>query len=110
MTGQLLEEQTVHLYGVGDWETCCSLLTNFTKQRDTTRPCRENCPDEGIRPPPIQFDNSEFYGFSEFWSVFLCAENPVTKIEVFFANNRFFKKPRGYFRDFHKIQDMNYLF
>ena len=27
----------------------------------------QSCPDPGIRPPPIQFDNSEFYGFSEFW-------------------------------------------
>jgi len=67
LANQLLEKQVVHLYGTGDWETCYSKVTNFTKQRDTTIACRENCPDEGIKKPPIQFDNSEFYGFSEFW-------------------------------------------
>ena len=51
----------------GDWETCFAQLQNFTVTADRFLLCRENCPDPGMRPPPIQFDNSEFYGFSEFW-------------------------------------------
>jgi len=67
VTDQLHEKQQVFLTGTGQWETCYQLLTNFTKQKDQTRTCEQNCPDAGIRQPPIQFDNSEFYGFSEFW-------------------------------------------
>jgi len=64
---QLRDRQTVHLYGTGDWELCYKQLSNFTRDKDQFAVCRENCPDTSIRPPPIQFDNSEFYGFSEFW-------------------------------------------
>jgi len=64
---KLVETQTIYFYGTGDWETCYAQLQNFTVTADRFLLCRENCPDPGMRPPPIQFDNSEFYGFSEFW-------------------------------------------
>jgi len=63
----LSESQTVHFYGTGEWETCFSQIKNFTKEEDKFQGCTESCPDPGMRPPPIQFDNSEFYGFSEYW-------------------------------------------
>ena len=63
----LSESQTVHFYGTGEWETCYSQVKNFTKEADKLQGCSESCPDPGMRPPPIQFDNSEFYGFSEYW-------------------------------------------
>lgn len=61
------ETQTVHFYGTGDWDLCQASVKNFTQAAEPFVACTENCPDAGIRPPPIQFDNSEFYGFSEFW-------------------------------------------
>jgi len=64
---KLTEAQTIYFYGTGDWETCFAQLKNFTKTADRFLLCQGSCPDPGMRPPPIQFDNSEFYGFSEFW-------------------------------------------
>jgi len=64
---KLRETQTVHFYGTGDWDLCQASVKNFTHAAEPFVACTENCPDAGIRPPPIQFDNSEFYGFSEFW-------------------------------------------
>ena len=64
---KLRESQTVHFYGTGEWEICYDQLKNFTKEGDQLQGCSESCPDPGMRPPPIQFDNSEFYGFSEYW-------------------------------------------
>jgi len=67
LLSQLKESQTVHFYGTGDWDLCQASLSNFTQSGETLVSCTQSCPDPGIRPPPIQFDNSEFYGFSEFW-------------------------------------------
>jgi len=64
---KLFETQMVHFYGTGEWETCFDEIKNFTKEADKFTSCSESCPDPGIRPPPIQFENSEFYGFSEYW-------------------------------------------
>jgi len=63
----LKETQTVHFYGTGDWDLCYASLKNFTQSGEPMVECKQSCPDPGIHPPPIQFDNSEFYGFSEFW-------------------------------------------
>jgi len=63
----LTQTQTVYFYGTGEWDTCFAQLKNFTKTADRFLLCKESCPDPGMRTPPIQFDNSEFYGFSEFW-------------------------------------------
>ena len=67
LKSQLSETLLVHYYGTGDWEECYDQLKNFTQEADQLQGCSESCPDPGMRVPPIQFDNSEFYGFSEFW-------------------------------------------
>jgi len=64
---KLHDSQDVFLYGTGDWEACYAQLQDFTSTADKYTSCHENCPDPGMRVPPIEFDNSEFYGFSEFW-------------------------------------------
>lgn len=64
---KLHDKQTVFLYGTGDWEACYAQLQDFTRTPDKFINCQENCPDQAMRAPPIEFDNSEFYGFSEFW-------------------------------------------
>ena len=64
----LAAEQVVFWYGTGDWQQCYNQLRNFTAAADKFLACSsDSCPDPGMRQPPIQFDNSEFYGFSEFW-------------------------------------------
>lgn len=64
---KLSEAQEIHLYGSGEWDTCYARIQNYTKAADKFVSCNQNCPDPGMRIPPIQFDNSEFFGFSEFW-------------------------------------------
>lgn len=64
---KLAESQTVYFYGTGDWDLCYKFLENFTTSSQPYFTCSQNCPDSRINIPPIQFDNSEFYGFSEFW-------------------------------------------
>ena len=77
---KLTESQTVHFYGTGEWETCYGQLENFTKESDRFQSCTESCPDPGMRAPPIQFDNSEFYGFSEYWYSMVSNDHPLTII------------------------------
>jgi len=67
LKAKIAEDQKVYFYGTGDWDTCYSILTTFTQTAESYMSCTQNCPDSGISPPPIQFDNSEFFGFSEFW-------------------------------------------
>jgi len=63
----LKEQQDVFLYGTGDWEACYAQIQDFARTPDKYSKCETNCPDSAIAVPPIEFDNSEFYGFSEFW-------------------------------------------
>jgi len=67
LKANLSETQTVYLYGTGDWDACYKQLQNFTTSSQAYFSCSQNCPDARISIPPIQFDNSEFFGFSEFW-------------------------------------------
>ncbi|XP_078269491.1 ectonucleoside triphosphate diphosphohydrolase 4-like isoform X2 [Rhinoraja longicauda] len=54
-------EQTLHLKGVGDFDECCERLKPFLGKGNGT-----NTSFSGVYQPPIDFQNSEFYGFSEF--------------------------------------------
>jgi len=63
----LSENQLLHFYGTGDWDSCYAHLGNFTRSKEPFVQCVQNCPDYSMNIPPIQFDNSEFFGFSEFW-------------------------------------------
>ena len=59
----------LYLDGTGDWAKCYDSIKQFTKQRDSFLTCKKDgtCPSAGIKVPDIQFDDSEFYAFSEFW-------------------------------------------
>ena len=56
---------------LGDWDKCYEILTEFTSGRepyfDTCSSKDDTCPNAGIKMPPIPMQNSEFYGFSEYW-------------------------------------------
>ena len=47
------------------------ILTEFTNDREpyfkTCSSKDDTCPNAGMKMPPIPMQNSEFYGFSEFW-------------------------------------------
>ena len=61
----------IYVRGNGDWQQCFESLKFFSKKGEKYSFCNEkesgSCHDEGIKIPPIQFDEAEFYGFSEFW-------------------------------------------
>ena len=56
---------------LGDWDRCYGILTEFTNDREpyfkTCSSKDDTCPNAGMKMPPIPMQNSEFYGFSEFW-------------------------------------------
>ena len=69
--GILQSEQNLYFSGTGEWDKCYAILTEFTKNREHYfKSCSADdlgCPDSGIKMPPMPMQNSEFYGFSEFW-------------------------------------------
>ncbi|XP_059379824.1 ectonucleoside triphosphate diphosphohydrolase 4-like isoform X2 [Carassius carassius] len=56
------QEQRVHLRGTGDFSRCRLLLQPFLNRTNDT-----NTSLNGVYQPPIDFTNSQFYGFSEFY-------------------------------------------
>ncbi|CAM4713884.1 unnamed protein product [Leuciscus chuanchicus] len=56
------QDQRVHLRGTGDFERCRLLLQPFLNRTNDT-----NTSLNGVYQPPIDFPNSQFYGFSEFY-------------------------------------------
>ncbi|XP_020011884.1 ectonucleoside triphosphate diphosphohydrolase 7 isoform X1 [Castor canadensis] len=59
--------QVLHIRGKGDWATCGTMLSPLLARSNTTQASLN-----GIYQSPIDFNNSEFYGFSEF---FYCTED-----------------------------------
>lgn len=59
--------QALHIRGKGDWTTCGALLNPLLLRSNTSQASLN-----GIYQSPIDFNNSEFYGFSEF---FYCTED-----------------------------------
>ncbi|XP_051510169.1 ectonucleoside triphosphate diphosphohydrolase 4-like isoform X2 [Myxocyprinus asiaticus] len=55
-------DQRVHLRGTGDFNRCRLLLQPFLNHTNDT-----NTSLNGVYQPPIDFHNSQFYGFSEFY-------------------------------------------
>ncbi|KAJ8365318.1 hypothetical protein SKAU_G00141490 [Synaphobranchus kaupii] len=55
------DSQAVFLRGQGDWPRCQAAVRPFLGQRNGTVSLR------GVYQAPIDFHNSEFYGFSEFY-------------------------------------------
>ncbi|XP_059508977.1 ectonucleoside triphosphate diphosphohydrolase 4-like isoform X2 [Stegostoma tigrinum] len=56
------DEQTVHLKGAGNFDECCKLIKPFLNKGNEA-----NTSLNGVYQSPIDFHNSEFYGFSEFY-------------------------------------------
>lgn len=56
------QDQRVHLRGTGDFDRCHLLLQPFLNRTNDT-----NTSLNGVYQPPIDFTNSQFYGFSEFY-------------------------------------------
>uniref|UniRef100_A0A673H5W4 nucleoside-triphosphate phosphatase n=1 Tax=Sinocyclocheilus rhinocerous TaxID=307959 RepID=A0A673H5W4_9TELE len=56
------QEQRVHLRGTGDFDRCRLLLQPFLNRTNDTSTSLN-----GVYQPPINFTNSQFYGFSEFY-------------------------------------------
>ncbi|XP_069756298.1 ectonucleoside triphosphate diphosphohydrolase 4-like isoform X2 [Narcine bancroftii] len=56
------DEQILHLKGVGNFDECCKQIKPFLNKGNET-----NTSFNGVYQPPIDFYNSEFYGFSEFY-------------------------------------------
>ncbi|XP_036884505.1 ectonucleoside triphosphate diphosphohydrolase 4 isoform X2 [Sturnira hondurensis] len=54
--------QTLHLRGTGDFDLCRQTLQPFMNKTNETQTSLN-----GVYQPPIHFQNSEFYGFSEFY-------------------------------------------
>ncbi|XP_036383831.1 ectonucleoside triphosphate diphosphohydrolase 4 isoform X2 [Megalops cyprinoides] len=54
--------QRVHLRGTGDFDVCRQLLQPFLNRTNETQSSLN-----GIYQPPIDYQNSQFYGFSEFY-------------------------------------------
>ncbi|KAG7480726.1 hypothetical protein MATL_G00059340 [Megalops atlanticus] len=54
--------QRVHLRGTGDFDLCRQLLQPFLNRTNETQSSLN-----GIYQPPIDYQNSQFYGFSEFY-------------------------------------------
>ncbi|ERE79528.1 ectonucleoside triphosphate diphosphohydrolase 7 [Cricetulus griseus] len=59
--------QVLHVRGKGDWATCRTVLSPLLARSNTSQASLN-----GIYQSPIDFNNSEFYGFSEF---FYCTED-----------------------------------
>lgn len=54
--------QRVHLRGTGDFDLCRVLLQPFLNRTNETQSSLN-----GVYQPPINYRNSQFYGFSEFY-------------------------------------------
>lgn len=59
--------QVLHFRGKGDWASCRTMLSPLLARSNTSQASLN-----GIYQSPIDFNNSEFYGFSEF---FYCTED-----------------------------------
>nr|XP_016853755.1 PREDICTED: ectonucleoside triphosphate diphosphohydrolase 4 isoform X3 [Anolis carolinensis] len=54
--------QTMYLRGMGDFHLCQDVIQPFLNKTNETHTSLN-----GIYQPPVHFENSEFYGFSEFY-------------------------------------------
>lgn len=59
------DKKDLFLKGSGDYDKCQERLKPLL---NLTVPCeKEPCSFNGIFQPDVRFNNSEFYGFSEYW-------------------------------------------
>lgn len=58
-------DKTYHFKGTGDYVACKDVMVPVL---GSNKPCqKEPCSLGGVYQANINFDNSEFYGFSEYW-------------------------------------------
>ncbi|XP_019491821.1 PREDICTED: ectonucleoside triphosphate diphosphohydrolase 7 [Hipposideros armiger] len=79
--------QVLHVRGKGDWATCVAVLSPLLARSNTSQASLN-----GIYQSPIDFNNSEFYGFSEF---FYCTED-VLRIGGRYHRPTFVKAAQDY--------------
>ncbi|XP_058527588.1 ectonucleoside triphosphate diphosphohydrolase 7 isoform X2 [Ochotona princeps] len=77
----------LHIRGKGDWATCGAMLNPLLARSNTSHASLN-----GIYQSPIDFNNSEFYGFSEF---FYCTED-VLRIGGHYHGPTFAKAAQDY--------------
>lgn len=74
-----------HVVGKGDWDSCRQLLEPLLSRSNDTQAYLN-----GVYQPVIDFSNSEFYGFSEF---FYCTED-VLRMGGMYDSHKFSKAAR----------------
>ncbi|NXR81243.1 ENTP4 diphosphohydrolase, partial [Pycnonotus jocosus] len=77
----------LHLRGTGDFQQCRELLQPLLNRTNETQSSLN-----GVFQPPLQFHNSEFYGFSEFY---YCTED-VLRMGGDYSAARFTKAAQDY--------------
>uniref|UniRef100_A0A8C8JIZ4 nucleoside-triphosphate phosphatase n=1 Tax=Oncorhynchus tshawytscha TaxID=74940 RepID=A0A8C8JIZ4_ONCTS len=79
--------QKLHLRGTGDFDHCRQLLQPFLNRTNETHSSLN-----GIYQPPIDYPNSQFYGFSEFY---YCTED-VLRMGGDFNSSKYSVAAKGY--------------
>uniref|UniRef100_A0A8C7UMP3 nucleoside-triphosphate phosphatase n=1 Tax=Oncorhynchus mykiss TaxID=8022 RepID=A0A8C7UMP3_ONCMY len=79
--------QKLHLLGTGDFDHCRQLLQPFLNHTNET-----HCSLNGIYQPPIDYPNSQFYGFSEFY---YCTED-VLRMGGDFNSSKYASAAKSY--------------
>ncbi|XP_071828433.1 ectonucleoside triphosphate diphosphohydrolase 4-like isoform X1 [Apostichopus japonicus] len=84
------DKKDIFLKGSGDYDKCQDRLKPLL---NLTVPCeKEPCSFNGIFQPSVRFNNSEFYGFSEYW---YCMED-VLRIGGVYEYDQFRKAAKNY--------------
>nr|XP_056716610.1 ectonucleoside triphosphate diphosphohydrolase 4 isoform X1 [Euleptes europaea] len=79
--------QTMHLRGMGDFNLCREVIQALMNKTNETQTSLN-----GVYQPPVHFENSEFYGFSEFY---YCTED-VLRMGGEYNAAKFLKAAKDY--------------
>ncbi|XP_053125420.1 ectonucleoside triphosphate diphosphohydrolase 4 isoform X4 [Hemicordylus capensis] len=79
--------QTMYLRGTGDFHLCREVIQPFMNKTNETQTSLN-----GVYQPPVHFENSEFYGFSEFY---YCTED-VLRMGGDYSAAKFIKAAKDY--------------
>ncbi|KAM4636331.1 ectonucleoside triphosphate diphosphohydrolase 7 isoform 2-T2 [Discoglossus pictus] len=81
------QDKELHILGKGDWDKCGKLLEPLLQRSNDSQAYLN-----GVYQPAIDFSNSEFYGFSEF---FYCTED-VLRMGGQYSSRKFSKVAQDY--------------
>ncbi|KAM3912819.1 ectonucleoside triphosphate diphosphohydrolase 7 isoform 1-T2 [Leptodactylus fuscus] len=81
------QDQDFHMLGKGNWDSCRQLLEPLLSKSNDSQAYLN-----GVYQPAIDFSNSEFYGFSEFY---YCTED-VLRMGGAYNNEKFSKAAKDY--------------